>query len=199
MARGLGLAKNGLVVGDLRLADSMSVARDGAPDCESASVSADAGKGVDMHVAMEREIGKERTERRSIGFSGGEVDMETSTEDCLCEAPHDVLKDTGAGTNAREPPTRAQSIANTRGDMFSVVFWLRIGWNDDRNQRKRPKMSFKASMASSGWRLARGSVGGLAERLLHLSERKPANSKTVEPAHRAHRVPSKRHGTSAIH
>ena len=108
--------------------------------------------------------------------------METSTEDCLCEAPHDVLKDTGAGTNAREPPTRAQSIANTRGDMFSVVFWLRIGWNDDRNQRKRPKMSFKASMASSGWRLARGSaVGGLAERLLHLSERKsPSAHRPIE-------------------
>ena len=122
MARGLGLARNGLVVGDLRLADSMSAARDGAPDCESAS--AEAGKGADTHVAMEREIGKERTERRSIGFSGGEVDidMKTSTEDCLCEAPHDVLKDKGGGRNATEPPTRAQSIAITRGGMFSVAF-----------------------------------------------------------------------------
>ena len=116
------MARNGLVVGDLRLAESMSAAKDGAPDCESASVSAEAGKGADTHVAMEREIGKERTERRSIGFSGGDVDMETSTEDCLCEAPYDVLKDTGAGTNATEPPTRAQSIANTRGGMFSVAF-----------------------------------------------------------------------------
>ena len=98
----------------------MSAARDGALDCESAS--AEAGKGADTHVAMEREIGKERTERRSIGFSGGDVDMETSTEDCLCEAPHDVLKDKGTGRNATEPPTRAQSIANTRGGMFIVAF-----------------------------------------------------------------------------
>ena len=127
MARGLGLARNGVVVGDLRLADSMSAARDGVPDCESAL--AEAGKGVDTHVAMDREIGKERTERRSICLSGGDVDMERSMEDGRrCEAPHDVLKDTGASTNATEPPTRAQSIANTRGGMFSVAFCLRTVW-----------------------------------------------------------------------
>ena len=180
IARGLGLAR--LVVGDLRLADSMSAARDGALDCESAS--AEAGKGADTHVAMEREIGKERTERRSIGFSGGDVDMETSTEDCLCEAPHDVLKDTGAGTNATEPHTRAQSIANTRGDMFSVVFWLRIGWNDDRNQRKRPKMSFKASR----YGCFNQAVGGEAPPPVR--KKKPAN-KTGPSAHRPIEFPQK--------